>query len=59
MAKVKDLPLFDAAEALDTPERQEAYLRLAMAEGDENEIRDAQNLVARARQMMEAAKDGR
>jgi len=56
MIKVKDLPLFDAAEYLDTPEAQDEYLRLVMADGDADEIRDARKVVARARRMADTEK---
>lgn len=51
MIKVKDLPLFDAAEHLTTPEAQAEYLRLVQEDGDPDEIRDARKVVARARRM--------
>ena len=39
---------FDAAEYLDTPERQAAYLAAAMETGDAAFVRDALGIVARA-----------
>ena len=49
------LKRFDASEYLDTPERQAAYISLALETGDAGEIRDALGLVARARGMTEIA----
>lgn len=46
---------FDAAEYLDTPERQADYLALALESGDPDEVRDALSLIARARGMAEIA----
>jgi probable addiction module antidote protein len=46
---------FDAAEYLDTPERQADYLALALEGGDPDEVRDALSLIARARGMAEIA----
>jgi DNA-binding phage protein len=51
MIKVKDLKRWDAAESLNTPERQAEFLRLVLADGDADEIRDARKIVARARRM--------
>ena len=45
MSKLKK---FDAAEYLDTPERQAAYLAAAMETGDAAFVRDALGIVARA-----------
>lgn len=47
---------FDAAEYLDTPERQAAYITAALETGDLSFVRDALGLVARARGMTEIAK---
>ena len=47
---------FDAADYLDTPERQVAYIAAALESGDADFIRDALGLVARARGMSEIAK---
>ena len=52
MSKLKK---FDAAEYLDTPERQAAYLDAAMETGDATFARDALNLVARAYGMNKVA----
>jgi hypothetical protein len=41
--------IFDAAEYLDTPERQADYLALALESGDPEEVLDAQSLIAHAR----------
>jgi probable addiction module antidote protein len=47
---------FDAAEYLDTPERQAAYITVALETGDPAFVRDALGVVARARGMAEVAK---
>ena len=47
---------FDAAEYLDTPERQAAYITAALETGDPAFVRDALGVVARARGMAEIAK---
>ena len=47
---------FDAAEYLDTPERQAAYITAAFETGDLAFVRDALGLVARARGMAGVAK---
>jgi probable addiction module antidote protein len=47
---------FDAAEYLDTPERQAAYITAALETGDLAFVRDALGIVARARGMGEIAK---
>jgi len=49
--------VFDAAEYLDTPERQADYLALALESGDAAEVRDALSLIARARGMGAIAAD--
>lgn len=46
---------FDAADYLDTEERQIAYVRGARESGDADFVRDALGLVARARGMSEIA----
>ena len=46
---------FDAAEYLDTPERQAAYIMAAFETGDPVFVRDAIGLVARARGMTKVA----
>lgn len=56
MVKVKDLPVFDAAEYLHTPEMQAEYLAVALEEGTPEDIRNAIMTVARARGMTETAK---
>lgn len=56
MPKIEDLPRWDIAEVLNTPERQAAYIRIALEEGSPEEIKDALNAVARARGMTETAK---
>jgi probable addiction module antidote protein len=47
---------FDAAEYLDTLERQAAYITAALETGDPEFVRDAIGVVARARGMAEIAK---
>ena len=47
---------FDAADHLDTQERQVAYIAAALESGDADFVRDALGLVARARGMGEIAK---
>jgi probable addiction module antidote protein len=47
---------FDAADYLDTEERQVAYISAALETGDADFIRDALGIVARARGMGEIAK---
>src|SRR5579862_3487354 len=47
---------FDAAEYLDTPERQAAYISVALETGDAAFVRDAVGIVARARGMGEIAR---
>jgi probable addiction module antidote protein len=47
---------FDAAEYLDTVERQAAYVTAALETGDADFVRDALGVVARARGMAEIAK---
>ena len=48
---------FDAADYLDTKERQVAYITAALKSGDADFARDALGLVARARGMSEIAKN--
>src|SRR6266851_9703728 len=47
---------FDAADYLDTEERQVAYIAMALESGEPDLIRDALGLVARARGMGEIAR---
>ncbi len=47
---------FDAADYLDSEERQVAYITAALESGDADFVRDALGLVARARGMSEIAK---
>jgi len=47
---------FDAADYLDTEERQVAYIAAALESGDADFVRDALGLVARARGMAEIAR---
>jgi probable addiction module antidote protein len=47
---------FDAADYLDTEERQIAYIAAALESGDADFVRDALGLVARARGMSAVAK---
>src|SRR5438045_8631367 len=48
---------FDAADYLDTEERQVAYISAALESGDADFVRDALGRVARARGMGEIAKN--
>ena len=48
---------FEAADYLDTEERQVAYITAALETGDADFVRDALGLVARARGMGEIAKN--
>jgi probable addiction module antidote protein len=48
---------FDAADYLDTEERQAAYITAALETGDADFVRDALGLVARARGMGQIAKN--
>jgi probable addiction module antidote protein len=48
---------FDAADYLDTKERQIAYITAALESGDADFVRDALGLVARARGMSEIARN--
>jgi probable addiction module antidote protein len=48
---------FDAADTLDTEERQVAYITSALETGDTDFVRDALGLVARARGMGQIAKN--
>ena len=48
---------FDAADYLDTEERQIAYITAALETGDADFVRDALGLVARARGMSQIAKN--
>ena len=48
---------FDAAEYLDSEERQVAYITAALETGDADFVRDALGLVARARGMGEVARN--
>jgi probable addiction module antidote protein len=48
---------FDAAEYLDTPARRVAYFNAALETGDAEEIRDALNIVARARGLADVARE--
>jgi probable addiction module antidote protein len=47
---------FDAADYLDTEERQVAYISAALETGDSDFVRDALGIVARARGMGEIAR---
>jgi probable addiction module antidote protein len=51
-----ELREFDAAELLDTKEKQAAYLNAELAEGDPHYIKVALKTIARARNMSEIAK---
>ncbi len=47
---------YDPADALDTPESQAAFLSLAFADGDLDEIKEAIGIIARAQGMAEVAR---
>ena len=53
--KVEDLPVFDAAEYLDSPEAIAAYLTEVLSEGDSAALVQALGTVARARGMTDIA----
>ncbi len=55
-AKAKKTTRFDAADYLDSDERQAAYIAAALETGDADFVRDALGVVARARGMGEIAK---
>lgn len=48
MTSIKDLPRFDAADYLDSPDARADYMAAALEEGDAAEIRRALNSVARS-----------
>jgi probable addiction module antidote protein len=48
---------FDAADYLDSEERQSAYIVVALESGDANFIRDAHTFVARARAMSQRSQN--
>jgi probable addiction module antidote protein len=52
---VGDLPQWDAADHLTTPELQAEYLSMVMEDGEADEIRAALSAIARARGMKELA----
>jgi probable addiction module antidote protein len=54
--KVSDLPEFDLAEHLKTPEDMAAYLTLVMGEGDAAEFAHALGVAARAKGMTVVAR---
>lgn len=54
--RVNDLPEFDMAEYLKTPEDIAAYLTLVIEEGDDSELAHALGVAARARGMSEVAR---
>jgi probable addiction module antidote protein len=53
--KISDLPIFDAAKYLDSPEAIAGYLSAALEENDPDALIDALGTVARARGMSEIA----
>jgi probable addiction module antidote protein len=55
MVKTKDLPMFDAAEFLATPEHIAGYLSEALATGDAADIAEAIGTAARAKGMTSIA----
>lgn len=54
--RVADLPEFDIAEHLKTPEDIAAYLTMVIEEGDDAELAHALGVAARARGMSEVAR---
>ncbi|THV15603.1 addiction module antidote protein [Rhizobium rhizophilum] len=57
MTSIKDMPRFDAADYLDTPEARADYMAAALEEGDAVEIRRALNTVARSLGMTAVAEE--
>lgn len=57
MVKVKDLPEFDAAEYLDSPQAMAEYLTAVIEDGDAALLAAALGDIARARGMTEVARD--
>ena len=55
MTSIKEMPRFDAADYLGTPEARADYLAAALEEGDASEIRRALNTVARSLGMISVA----
>lgn len=55
MTSIKEMPRFDAADYLSTPEARADYLAAALEEGDASEIRRALNTVARSLGMTSVA----
>jgi probable addiction module antidote protein len=54
--RVSKLKRWDAAEHLKTAKAQQEYLNMVLADGNANEVRDALNVIARARGMAKVAK---
>lgn len=57
MTSLKDMPHFDAADYLGTPEARAHYMAAALEEGDVAEIRRALNTVARSLGMTTIAEE--
>lgn len=57
MTSIKDMPRFDAADYLATPEARADYIAAALEEGDAIEIRRALNTVARSLGMTAIAEE--
>ncbi|EHS50437.1 addiction module antidote protein [Rhizobium sp. PDO1-076] len=57
MTSTKDMPRFDAADYLETPEARADYMAAALEEGDAVEIRRALNTVARSLGMTAVAEE--
>lgn len=55
MTSIKEMPRFDAADYLSTPEARADYLAAALEEGDASEIRRALNTVVRSLGMTSVA----
>lgn len=51
MVKISDLPRWDSAEFLKTPEAWAEYIKAAEESGDAEELLQAREVVARARRM--------
>ena len=57
MTSIKDMPRFDAADYLNTPEARADYMAATLEEGDAGEIRRALNTVARSLGMTAVAEE--
>lgn len=57
MTSIRDMPRFDAADYLDSPEARADYMAAALEEGDAAEIRRALGTVARSLGMTAVAEE--